>query len=306
MDFIPDPDDVWRCYTCGKGYKSERGLATHITKTHPCRQWTGSTADKDTRHKKRVAAQKRKPKVSCEGKPLKNVWSFVYLGAKFSADGDPTTDVKARIAKALKTAGKMRHVWDSKCIPMTLKLRIYIVGVCSQLAYGSEAWKLDENTIRMLNGINSRLLHRITGKTYKEEASEGTRTFDLVRWIRARRAQWLGHILRMDPSRMAQQAVQLMHEDRSSGDLLTDAPDLTWDELVKFAANRDAWRTLVGTVRNGSRVHVDAHHETTRSTYLLSRSAVNSPTTTTTAHDSIEITIAARPENSSSQIPRPR
>ena len=71
MDFIPDPDDVWRCYTCGKGYKSERGLATHITKTHPCRQWTGSTADKDTRHKKRVAAQKRKPKVSCEGKPLK-------------------------------------------------------------------------------------------------------------------------------------------------------------------------------------------------------------------------------------------
>ena len=44
-------------------------------------------------------------------------------------------------------------------------------------------------TMRMLNGINSRLLHRITGKTYKEEASEGTRTFDLVRWIRARRAQ---------------------------------------------------------------------------------------------------------------------
>ena len=110
------------------------------------------------------------------------MWAFAYLGAKFSADGDPTTDVKARIAQALKTAGKLRHIlWVSKWISLTLKLRIYIAGVCSQLTYGSEAWHLDEKTVRMLNGVNSRLVHRITGKSYKEEASEGTRTFDLVR-----------------------------------------------------------------------------------------------------------------------------
>ena len=76
-------------------------MATHITRTHPRRQWTGCTADRDTRQKKRVEAQKRKPKVLCDDRALKNVWAFVYLGAKFSADGDPTTDVKARIAKAL-------------------------------------------------------------------------------------------------------------------------------------------------------------------------------------------------------------
>ena len=47
----------------------------------------------------------------CDGKALKNVWALVYLGAKFSADGDPTTDVKARITyNSFKDRGKKR--WD--------------------------------------------------------------------------------------------------------------------------------------------------------------------------------------------------
>ena len=185
-------------------------------------------------------------------------WSFHYLCAKFSADGNPTTNVKPRIAQALiKTAGKMRHIWASKWIPLTLKFRVYVAGVCSQLTYGSEEWRLDEKTTRMLNGTNSRLLHKITGKSYKEEASEETRTFDLVRWIRARRAQWLGHILRMDPNRMVHQAVKVLHANRTPGDLLMDAPDFSWKELKQFSANRDAWRALVKTVRGGSRIHVD-------------------------------------------------
>ena len=36
-EFIPDPDDIWRCYTCGKGFNTSRSLKCHITRTHPKR-----------------------------------------------------------------------------------------------------------------------------------------------------------------------------------------------------------------------------------------------------------------------------
>ena len=140
------------------------------------------------------------------------------------------TDVRAKVVRATKTAGKIRNIWSSRNIPLQLKLRIYKTGVCSQLAYGSEAWKLNADTIRIINGANSRMLHHITDKTMHEEASRDTRAFDIIVWIRARRLQWLGHILRMKPDengneRLLHLAVRHMHQEREQGDLLDDTPN---------------------------------------------------------------------------------
>ena len=55
------------------------------------------------------------------------------------------------------------------------------------MTYGSEAWQLDDEVARALNGANSQMVSTITGKSPHEEASKDTRTFDLLRWIRARR-----------------------------------------------------------------------------------------------------------------------
>ena len=71
-----------------------------------------------------------------------------------------------------------------------------------------------------LNGANSRMLSVITDKTQKEEASDGSRTFDLLMWIRARRIQWLDPILRMDDGRLIKRAVKVMYEASQEGDLL--------------------------------------------------------------------------------------
>ena len=52
------------------------------------------------------------------------------------------TDVRARVVVVTmthKTVGKTRNIWSSRWIPLTLKLHIYISGVCSVLVYGSEA-----------------------------------------------------------------------------------------------------------------------------------------------------------------------
>ena len=263
VGFVADPENVWRCYTCGKGYKTESALKAHITRSHAKRQWHGSTADKDTRNAKRKAKQSELPQVEVDDAEnvdapkikIDNVWLFRYLGSLFRADGDQHADIQARVSTAIKTAGQMRSIWASTTTPLALKLRIYRTGVCSKLVYGSEAWCLDERACAILNGANSRMMARITGKTIKEEASKATRTFDVVRWIRARRLQWIGHVLRAElrrrkecpdaQPRLIYKAMEFMHSHRKEGDLLIDVPDhQDWDDLCKQSEDKtrfDAW-----------------------------------------------------------------
>ena len=154
---------------------------------------------------------------------------------------------------ALKTAGKMRNIWASKTTPLKLKLRLYRTGVCSRLVYGSEAWCLDKKACAILNGANSRMMARITGKSIKDEASSSTRTFDIIRWIRARRLQWVGHILRAENRRRVERpaeeprliyrviyrAIEFMYDHNKEGDLLQDVPEHSnWDDLSKQAEDK--------------------------------------------------------------------
>ena len=61
---------------------------------------------------------------------------------------------------------------------------------------------MDDRACRAINGANAAMLSHITGNTIRHEATAATTTFQILRWIRARRLQWLGHILRMDEDRL--------------------------------------------------------------------------------------------------------
>ena len=122
------------------------------------------------------------------------------------ADGDPLPDVVARIARARTRADKLRNVW-SAALPCGLKLRLYVSAVCSIMTYGSEAWLLNEQTCKKLNGTNATMLAYFTGKSIQEEATTETTTLDILSWIRARRLQWCDHILRLPEHRLVHQAL---------------------------------------------------------------------------------------------------
>ena len=158
-------------------------------------------------------------------------------------------DVRIRIARAKQRFGKMRHIWGNKTLHVNLRMRLYKSSVCSILTYGSEAWRLTTEVCAALNGANSSMVSVITNRTVREEASSG-KTFDLVKWIRARKLQWLGHILRMGPDRMLKQAMYEMYKAPQTGDMLMDAPTTdTWKELCTYAWDRDYWRARVRALR---------------------------------------------------------
>ena len=125
------------------------------------------------------------------------------------------------------------------------------------MTYGSEAWTIDEQTRRALNGANASMVSVMTDKSPHQEASVKSQTFDLVDWVRARRLQWLGHILRMGTDRMLKRAVFEMFKARKPGDMLMDPPEHdSWRALCTAAMDKEKWRARVRVLRQ-PRVTVD-------------------------------------------------
>ena len=259
-EMYTDPNGKHRCEVCARCFKRSQDLKAHRTRTkhYTSRNTTiTSTAKKDALTIQMKAQQAALPKVKWGDKEAENCWHFPYLGAIFESGGGQIADVHRRIMLATVRFGQMRHVWKAKALHLRLRMRLYIASVCSILTYGSEDWCLDSDICRMINGANSRMVSVITGRTPHEEAKEGSKSFDLLRAIRARRLTWLGHILRMDDDRLLAKAVRHKYDTRSEGDILSDAPKTeSWAELKAWAQDKKKWRMRVYGVRLGNRTSV--------------------------------------------------
>ena len=142
--------------------------------------------------------------------------------------------------------GKLRHIWADNELHMNLRIRLYKACICSVMVYGSEAWRFTADVCKMLNGANSQMMAIITGKTPHQEASAKWQTFNIIRWLRARRLKWAGQILRMESDRMIKQALYGMFMEPHEGDLLMDIPKVkSWRALCTYAIDEDYWNARV-------------------------------------------------------------
>ena len=102
----------------------------------------------------------------------------------------------------------------------------------------------------MINGANSRMLARFTGKSIPQEARPTSTSFDLVRQIRIRRLKWLGHILRAGPKRLIYNAMEAQRDANYEGSILMDAPPhSSLHELTELALDRAAWMAHANNIQ---------------------------------------------------------
>ena len=103
--------------------------------------------------------------------------------------------------------------------------------------------------MRKLNGCNSRMLARITGRSVRDEARSATASYDVVKHIRTRRLRWLGEILRGDQNRLLFHAMRAQHRMKSAGSMLMDAPQVdNFDDLIPLANDKVFWRSLESSI----------------------------------------------------------
>ena len=96
------------------------------------------------------------------------------------------------------------------------------------------------------------MLSHITGRSRHAEASATTTTFNLVKWIRARRLKWAEHILRVEDKRLIKKALHHIFDHPQTGDILMDTHATDWKQLQQQASDRDAWRRRVRQVEASS------------------------------------------------------
>ena len=237
-----------RCDVCDLACSSKRGVAIHKSRAHKngkTQNFLGTLADKTVMTCKIIEQQKERPKIKCGGRELDNVFRSKYLGSVFTADADQDHDINARIAQAYTRCGKLRQVLDSLDLSVNIKLRLYQAAVCSIMMYGCETWSLTPAVMRKLNGANSKMLARFTGKTIPQEARSVTCSFDLLHSIHVRRFKWIGHILRAGPSRLIYQAVEEQHRIALPDNILMDAPPhSSLMGLTIQVRDRQTWRSM--------------------------------------------------------------
>ena len=157
----------------------------------------GSLADKAVQLAKRKKKELELPNATNEGAPIDNVYSFEYLGSRQQCNGDARADVQHRMEIAQTIFSSYSHLWADHRLPRSMKLRLYQAAVAQSFVHACEAWDITEDIERAINGFNSRCLHVITRKSYRDTATNPDVKILLL--IRQRRMRFLGHILRMDP-----------------------------------------------------------------------------------------------------------
>ena len=109
--------------------------------------------------------------------------------------------------------GGLLNIWKSKNISLPVKVKLYESLVISTLLYGAELWPLPVTQMKKLEAAHHKFQRRLLGITRKDKVRNeeirrktGLRKSELI--IKERILRWLGHVLRMDDSRIPRQTTQ--------------------------------------------------------------------------------------------------
>ena len=161
----------------------------------------------------RETAEGDKAPIAVEGGEIESVEEFPYLGSLIASSGTIDTEVESRIAKASRAFGALRKpVFLDKDLTLLAKRKVYNACVLSVLLYGSECWTPLKRHVRKINSFHHRCIRTILGISNREQWPKHITMAEIrKRWgdndtasdmVTKRRLQWLGHLARMNDSRI--------------------------------------------------------------------------------------------------------
>ncbi|KAI8494398.1 hypothetical protein Bbelb_276240 [Branchiostoma belcheri] len=93
--------------------------------------------------------------VFIDGKEVKTVQNFTYLGSSINSNGDMDNELDCRVGKASAAFNQLGKLWRNKKLSLKTKMRFYNSNVLSTLLYGCETWHLKLSQERRLDAFDS-------------------------------------------------------------------------------------------------------------------------------------------------------
>ena len=132
------------------------------------------------------------------------------MGSILNAGNKMNTEIAERISKGNKAYCANAKLIKSKFVKKNNNMKIYKTTIRPVVTYSSETWTLtakDENNLhiferqilrKIFGPVNIDNMWRIRNNMEIDKLIEGA---GIVRFIKAQRIKWMGHIQRMDQAR---------------------------------------------------------------------------------------------------------
>ncbi|XP_063892975.1 uncharacterized protein LOC135117521 [Helicoverpa armigera] len=192
------------------------------------------------------------PAISLDGAPLEVVDKFSYLGSTVSNNLLLNAEIDIRIGKAATMFGKLgTRVWYNKHLTTKTKMVVFQASILSILLYGAETWTSYAKQERRLNCFYMRCLRKILGITWQDRITN-ERVLDiaqlpsLMALLKQRRLRWLGHVHRMEPSRLPRRVLlgAVANAKRDVGRPLLRFKDCIKRDMAAFKIDHRDWEKL--------------------------------------------------------------
>lgn len=154
-----------------------------------------------------------------EGKPLKLVEKFTYLGTVISNDGRMAQEITTRLGKGAGFYQSIRHLLWDKDIPKKAKVTMYKTYYTPIVTYGAEVWNITEREWSRVQAGEMKFIRGIKGKTRldrmrNEELRRGIVEESLRERVEKSRLRWFGHVKRMEDVRIPRRMSELQMNGR--------------------------------------------------------------------------------------------
>ena len=195
------------------------------------------------------------------------------LGSKL----DTTQDFRARKGNVLSNMKKLDQYFKSKYLSIKTKMKQFNTYIAPIFLYNSELWTTNETINKQIDSFHRRMLRIAIHKTWPKMIYTNTKLYQVTQvrpWsetIKIRRLNWMGHLLRLDPSTPARKSLNelakpsqkkrgrppcnwlntVYHDIKGAMTDIPRDPVLLIQTLEALAADRKRWKDIVrcSTVR---------------------------------------------------------